>query len=118
MRACVHACMRQAAELDRGHTYASKFPGAPRRDLTRNRVKGPNFPGAPANGGKRPKKFRRYAPENSPGDPPLRIPGPPWLTLSVARALTDCQTEAPLSCPYYLPLDPNLRDVDRDVGSR
>ena len=51
-------------------------------------------------------------------DPPLRIPGPPWLTLSVARALTDCQTEAPLSCPYYLPLDPNLRDVDRDVGSR
>ena len=34
----------QAAELDRGHTSAEKFPGAPRRDLTRNRVKAQIFP--------------------------------------------------------------------------
>ena len=60
----------QAAELDRGHTCAPKFPGAPRRDLTRNRVKGPNFSGAarrnPANGAKRSKFLRRYAPGDSP----------------------------------------------------
>ena len=30
---------RQAAELDRGHTYAPKFHGAERRDSTRNRVR-------------------------------------------------------------------------------
>ena len=40
----------QVAELDRGHTCAPKFPGAPRRDFTTNRVKRPKF-------------FRRYAPE-------------------------------------------------------
>ena len=40
-------------------TMPPKFPGATRRDLTRNRVKGPKVSGAtrrnPANGAKRPK---------------------------------------------------------------
>ena len=47
-----------------------KFPGATRRDFTRNRVKGPKFPGAtrrnPTNRAKRPKIFRRYAPGGAP----------------------------------------------------
>ena len=43
------------------------IPGATRRDFTRNRVKGPKFSGAtrrnPTNRARRPKIFRRYAPE-------------------------------------------------------
>ena len=40
--------LRQVGKLDRGRTYAPKFTGATRRDFTRNRVKGPKFPGASA----------------------------------------------------------------------
>jgi hypothetical protein len=53
----------QVGELDRGRTYAPKFPGAARRDFTRNRVKTPKI--YPANCAKRPKIFQRYAPEDS-----------------------------------------------------
>ena len=67
----------QVAELDRGDTCAIKFPGAPRRYFTRNRVKGPKFSGAtrrnPANGAKRPQIFRRYAPGDPPPDFPTHI---------------------------------------------
>ena len=54
-----------------------KFPGAARRDFTRNRVKGPKFSGAtrrnPTNRAKRPKIFRRYAPGDPPPDFPTHI---------------------------------------------
>ena len=54
-----------------------KFPGAARRDFTRNRVKGPKFSGAtrrnPTNRAKRPKIFRRYAPGDPPPDFPAHI---------------------------------------------
>ena len=54
-----------------------KFPGATRRDFTRNRVKGPKFSGAtrrnPTNRAKRPKIFRRYAPGDPPPDFPAHI---------------------------------------------
>ena len=54
-----------------------KFPGATRRDFTRNRVKGPKFSGAarrnPTNRAKRPKIFRRYAPGDPPPDFPTHI---------------------------------------------
>ena len=40
--------MIQVGKLDRGRTYAPKFPGVTRRDFTRNRVKGPKFSGARA----------------------------------------------------------------------
>jgi len=43
-RCCAEEIEReQVGKLDRGRTYAPKFPGATRRDFTRNRVKGPTF---------------------------------------------------------------------------
>ena len=58
----------QVGKLDRGRTYAPKFPGA-----TRNRVKGQKNPGAtrqnPTKRAKMPKISRHYAP----GDPPHQI---------------------------------------------
>ena len=60
---------------------------APRRDLTKNRVKGSNFSGAtrrnPENGAKKPNFFRRYAPEDSPPHFPTQ--------LSAAHQLAHCQ---------------------------
>ena len=52
----------QVGELDRGQTYAPKFPGATRRDFTRNRVKGPKFSGATR------RNLQIYAPEDPPPD--------------------------------------------------
>ena len=43
-RCCAEEIEReQVGKLDRGRTYAPKFPGATRRDFTRNRVKGPRI---------------------------------------------------------------------------
>ena len=62
----------QVGKLDRGRTYAPKFPGATRRDFTRNRGKGPTFSGAGPY--KTSKKARHFPALYAPGDPPPDFP--------------------------------------------
>jgi hypothetical protein len=61
----------EVGKLGRGRTYAPKFPGATRRDFTRNRGNGPTFSGA---GPYKTSKKARHFPALRAGKPTTRFP--------------------------------------------